>query len=106
MKENAERGFRNGGSTPFGYRRASESHGAATKSRLVPDEREAPIVTRAFDLAFNGQGAREIASSLNGDGLRTRSGKHFGATVINNMLRNEAYAGNSGLEQVQQGIGW
>ncbi len=60
MKENAARGFRNGGSTPFGYRRTPEPHGAVTKSRLVPDESEAPIVTRAFDLAFHGQGAREI----------------------------------------------
>ena len=105
MKENAERGFRNGGSTPFGYRRASESHGAITKSRLVPDEREAPIVTRAFDLAFHGQGAREIASSLNGDGLRTRSGKHFGATVINHMLRNEVYAGTLVWNKYSKGSG-
>ena len=93
MKENATRGGRNGGSTPFGYRLTSEQQGAAIKSRLVPDENKAPIVTRAFDLAFHGQGAREIASSLNRDGLRTRRGKQFAATVINQMLRNEAYAG-------------
>ncbi len=105
MRENAARGFRNGGSTPFGYRRTSEPQGAVTKSRLVPHEREAPIVTRAFDLAFHGKGAREIASSLNGDGLRTRTGKHFGATVVNNMLRNEAYVGMLVWNKYKKGLG-
>ena len=105
MRENAARGFRNGGSTPFGYRRTPELHGAVIKSRLTPDEKEAPIVTRAFDLAFHGQGAREIASSLNGDGLRTRSGKHFGATVINHMLRNEAYVGTLVWNKYSKGLG-
>ena len=93
MKENASRGFRNGGSTPFGYRLTSEQHGSVTKSRLTPDESEGPIVTRVFDLALHGHGAREIASSLNRDGLRTRRGNQFAATVVNQMLRNEAYAG-------------
>ena len=93
MKENATQGFRNGGTLPFGYRSSSESHGSATKSKLIPDERETPIVRRAFELAALGQGAREIASSLNAEGLRTRQGKHFAATGINHMLRNEAYVG-------------
>ena len=93
MKENAARGFRNGGTSPFGYRCTLESHGSVTKSKLIPDEREAPIVKRAFDLAAHGQGAREIASSLNAERLKTRHGKHFSATTINHMLRNEAYVG-------------
>ena len=58
MKENATRGFRNGGLAPFGYKRSSEPHGAVTKSRLTPDQMEAPIVTRAFDLAFHGHGGK------------------------------------------------
>ena len=93
MKENAARGFRNGGTVPFGYRSSLESHGGASKSKLVPHEREAPIVKRAFELAARGQGAKLIASSLNAEGLRTRHGRHFQITGINNMLRNEAYVG-------------
>ena len=93
MKENASRGFRNGGMTPFGYKRSLTSNGATTKSKLTLDGREAPIVTRVFDLAAHGQGAREIAKTLNAEGLRTRTGKHFAATGINHMLRNEAYVG-------------
>ena len=93
MKENAARGYRNGGRAPFGYKHVSATNGAATKSKLVPDEREAPTVTKVFDLAVHGQGAREIANTLNSEGLRTRTGKHFAATGINGMLRNEAYVG-------------
>ena len=105
MKENAARGFRNGGSTPFGYRRVTEPQGAVSKSRLVPDEREASIVARVFDLAVHGQGAREIAGSLNREGLRTRSGKHFAATVVNQMLRNEAYVGTLVWNKYAKGLG-
>ena len=93
MKENAARGFRNGGTPPFGYRCSLESRGNVRQSKLIPDEREAPIVRRAFDLAAHGQGAREIASSLNTEGLRTRNSKHFSASTINHLLRNEAYVG-------------
>ena len=61
MKENAGRGFRNGGVTPFGYKRAALTREEATKSTLEPDENEAPIVVRGFDLAFQGKGAKEVA---------------------------------------------
>ena len=93
MKENASRGHRNGGATPFGYRRSSTTQGATGRATLAPDEREAPLVQRAFDLAAHGQGARDIAHVLNSEGLRTRTGKYFQATTINHLLRNEAYAG-------------
>ena len=93
MRENAARGYRNGGSAPFGYKHVSAADGAATKSKLVPDEREAPIVAKVFDLAAHGQGAREIVKTLNAEGSRTRTGKHFAVSSINRMLRNEAYVG-------------
>ena len=93
MKENALRGFRNGGRTPFGYRRHAETSGATTKHKITPDEKEAPIVTRIFEMAFHGDGGKAIADSLNAEGLRTRSGRLFGATNVNHILRNEAYVG-------------
>ncbi len=93
MKENALRGFRNGGTAPFGYRRHTQTYGSVTKHRIVPNESEAPIVTRMFDMAFHGEGAKAIADTLNSEGLRTRSGRLFGATGINHILRNEAYVG-------------
>ena len=93
LEENASRGFRNGGSVPFGYKSVKVKLGTSEKSKLAPNEREAPIVRRIFKLALQGRGGKEIAKTLNADGLRTRAGNHFGATGINNILRNAAYTG-------------
>jgi hypothetical protein len=51
MKENAARGFRNGGSVPFGYTREVLHVAGVPKSTLALDEKETPIVARAFELA-------------------------------------------------------
>ena len=93
MAENTGRGFCNGGPTPFGYRRAKIMIGNIQKSKLEPEENEAPIVRRAFQMSLAGQGGKEIAKALNRDGIRTRRGKHWYKTIINNMLQNEVYAG-------------
>ncbi|MBI4283551.1 MAG: recombinase family protein [Chloroflexi bacterium] len=93
MKENASRGFHNGGYTPFGYKKVKVMVGAVEKSRLAPEEGEAPVVRRVFRMAVEGSGGKEVAKALNADGLRTRTGKHFSATAINNILRNEVYTG-------------
>ena len=54
--------------------------------QLEPEENETPIVGRAFQMSLAGQGGKEIAKALNKDGIRTRSGKHWYKTIINNML--------------------
>jgi len=46
MKENASRGFCNGGFTPFGYRRIKQTEGMSEKTRLMPDEKETSIVKK------------------------------------------------------------
>ena len=93
MKENAARGFWNGGTAPLGYRREVAHVGGISKSTLQIDEREAPIVARAFELACLGNGAKEVARILNAEGLKTRTGKTFSATGTNQILRNEVYTG-------------
>ena len=93
MKENAARGFRNGGSVPFGYTREVVHVAGVPKSTLTLDEKEAPIVARAFELASLGKGAKEVARVLNAEGFKTRTWKSFSATGINHILRNEAYIG-------------
>ena len=93
MKENVSRGFYNGGSIPLGYKKVKVKVGAVEKSKLAPDESEAPIVQRIFRMAVEGKGGKEITKALNADGLRTRMGKHFSTTAINNILRNEVYTG-------------
>ena len=93
MKENAARGFRNGGSTPFGYRSVRVKVGTAHRTCLEVEECEAAVVRRIFALASELKGGKDIARVLNADGLRTRIGKHFSASGVNNILRNEVYTG-------------
>ena len=93
MKENVERGFRSGGGVPFGYRVAKINVGGIQKSKLEPEEAEAPISRRVFQMCLGGEGGKDIAKALNRGGLRTRAGKPWGSTTINYMLRNEAYTG-------------
>ncbi len=104
MKENASRGFYNGGLPPFGYKVIKIKVVSAEKSKLAVDEREAPIVERIFRLVMAGMGGKETAKALNADGLRTRSGTHFSATAINNILRNEAYTGATVWHSGKQAI--
>ena len=94
MKENAERGFCNGGGIPFGYKADKLSVGSTVRSRLQPDESEAPIIRRIFQMALGGEGSKNIAEALDREELRTRAGKLFSKTTVNYMLRNEVYTGN------------
>ena len=93
MRENASRGFFNGGQPPLGYKRVKVTVGAVVKSKLEPQEGEEAIVRRIFRRALEAQGGKAIARELNADGLRTRTGKHFSTTAINSVLRNEVYTG-------------
>lgn len=86
MKENARRGYSNGGIIPFGYRSFNvEIIGTKQKKRIEIEPVEAEIVRLAFRLAREGDGTsgpmgtKKIACWLNGgvshaDGLAVRNG--------------------------------
>lgn len=93
MRENAERGFYNGGHTPTGYRLLKVKVGGIEKPKLEPDLAESPIPILAFQEAIAGSGGKKVAESLNEKGYRTRSGRPWSATTVNYMLRNEVYTG-------------
>lgn len=93
MAANAEKGFFNGGTVPFGYRRVRFNSGNAQKSRLEPKEDEALTVSRIFQMAIAGQGVKEIAKTLNKDRIRTRTGKLWSKTTIYKILKNEVHVG-------------
>lgn len=93
MKENASRGFCNGGIPPYGYRHEHVRIGNQPKSKLALEPQEAPIVKRMFDLCLSGLGLLEIAKTLNQEGNRTRKGNPWNKTVIHYTLKNETYAG-------------
>jgi site-specific DNA recombinase len=93
MKENASRGFYNGGFAPYGYKRTKMMVGSTEKTKLIPDEYERSVIKKIFEMAVGGKGGKEIAKNLNSAGTRTRLGKQFSTTAINHILKNEVYTG-------------
>jgi site-specific DNA recombinase len=93
MRENASRGFCNGGRAPYGYIRVKVQDGATSRTKLEPDPKTAPIVQRIFRECLAGKGLKAIARGLNADGLASSTGKKWGATSIEKIVHNEAYTG-------------
>ncbi len=105
MKENASRGFRNGGVVPMGYKQKFVLDGSTKRSVLELDDDYAPIIRRIFEMSVNGLGAKEIAKSLNDDGLRTNKGRRWGKSNIYYILKNENYTGSSVWNRVSTDSG-
>lgn len=76
------------GPASFGYRRQD--------GRLVPDESEAPIRRRIFELFAEHQRKKTVAEILNAEGHRTRAGVLFTAQTITRLLTDENVKGISG----------
>jgi site-specific DNA recombinase len=73
--ENTKQGYRNGGRAPYGYRLRHEPHpdpararAGDTKSRLVRDPDQAPVISEMFQRFISGSGYAEIANHLNRPG--------------------------------------
>src|SRR5882724_1658314 len=93
MKENAGRGYYNGGVVPIGYQAKKCMDGAHEKTRLEPDEIFTPMIQRIFQMCADGMGAKEIVKTLNGEGLRTNTRKLWNKNTIYYILKNELYTG-------------
>jgi len=93
MRENASRGFWNGGKIPYGYQIEKVATGKNTKHKLkiVPDEAE--VIKRIYSLCFNNHGLKDISKILNRDGLRRRTGLPWSTSTIAYILKNETYTG-------------
>ena len=93
MKENASRGFINGGSIPTGYKAKKVMDGSNERTRLETDELFAPIIQRIFRMAVEGMGAKGIVKVLNSEGLKTGRGKPWSKNNVYYILKNEVYTG-------------
>ncbi|MFC1910535.1 recombinase family protein [Chloroflexota bacterium] len=51
------------------------------------------LVHRIFDMALQDIGCKEIAKTLNREGIRTGNGQRWGKTTVHKILTNEAYCG-------------
>lgn len=96
MRENAERGYHNGGRTPYGYRVEKVMVGGREHRTLVPGpEEEVAVVREIFDLAVSHRlGAKRIANALNSKGVPAPRSKHWNGSSIDAMLNNRVYVGD------------
>ncbi len=94
LRECASRGFFPGGSTPLGYKQVTVIDGRAKRKALEIDEDWAPVVIRIFNLSRQGYGAKEIAGSLNKDGITTLKGYEWSKASVMYILKNDIYTGD------------
>ena len=91
-----------GGKPMYGYKMHPTE-----KNRIVIDDEAAPIVRRIFSMALEGASCRQIATTLNDEGIPTpatycgwnmgRKGAYAGlwsSERVTEMLKNETYIGN------------
>ena len=87
MERKASRGGWPGGAIPYGLRLDDDKH-------LAIEQSEFPLVERIFTrYGIDQAGAATIASELNADACRTRSGRRWSAQAVLFILRNRSYLG-------------
>ena len=79
-----------GAYAPYGYMKDP-----ALPHKLIIDQTTAPIVRKIFEMRAAGAGHRAIAAKLNSDMITAPRGKLWSENTIRDMLKNEAYIGNT-----------
>jgi len=93
MKENAERGYWNGGKPPIGYKKVPVQVGSNVRNKLALDPLFSSVIKRIFKAYIDGEGACSIATTLNLEGLKTDLNKPWNKNTIYHILCDEAYTG-------------
>lgn len=97
LKENALRGYHNGGRAPYGYRlsRTTESTGATKTRYILGPEIEVETIKSIFNLRIHDWlYCSEIAFILNSKNIPSYTGQKWVSVSIRTILVNEAYTGN------------
>jgi len=95
MRQNAEKGFFNGGYAPLGYKVITINMGTYEKKRLEIDPEVAPIIQQIFEMRANNVKIRDIIETLNSKGLKNYKGKEFENHSLQTLLKNERYTGTN-----------
>jgi len=100
MRENARRGFWNGGPPPYGYRAVTvEVRGGSNKKKLEVNPQEAEIILKIFGLNLSGDGGgpmgiRNITRWLDRKGLTYRKGRQFSSGLVHSILTSTTLMGD------------
>jgi site-specific DNA recombinase len=89
----AERGRRNGGPRPYGYRHVASVVDGVPSSALEVVAHEADVVRRIFTAAAEGKSQAAIARELNAEHIRTARGTTWSQPRVGQTLRNPLYRG-------------
>lgn len=92
MRESASRGYWTCGRYPYGYQGIKIEEGSAKRTKLILGD-DSPVIARMFRMCLEGYGAKEIATTLNKEGVRTRAGHLWSHKAVLSILRNEIYTG-------------
>lgn len=95
LKQNAERGWFNGGYPPFGYKIVEVDCGTYKKKKLEIDTDTAPIVKKIFQMRANDIRLLDIVNYLNEKGCKTVMGNKFQKTSLAVMFKNKRYIGTN-----------
>ena len=98
LKENAERGFYNGGTAPYAYRkhRVSEVPGRKQCKLVLGPDKEIENVREIFRLSVQeGLGARRIAEYMNRKGIQSPTNSKWHISTVYNILTNPVYMGDT-----------
>ena len=97
MLERARKGFWNGGSPPYGYKRENK--------RLVINQKEAEIIRLIFETYLETGSINMVYDFLREKNIKNRQGKIFSKAHLARILRNIAYTGKiKYANQIYQGI--
>ena len=93
MKENAQRGFFNGGHVPYGYDVDHIEINKKMKRTWKINEEESQVVQKMYNLCLNGLGAKEIVKEFAKEGIKNRLGNQWSRPHVYYILKNENYTG-------------
>ena len=95
LRQNAERGYFNGGKHPFGFKVVTVDCGTYKKRKLEIDVDTAPIVRDIFEMRANGTKISDILNYLNSKGCRTVQGRNFKKSSLECLFKNKRYIGTN-----------
>ncbi len=95
--ERAKKGFWNGGSVPFGYKRKNK--------KLVINKKEAEEIKSIFETYLETGFIGKVYDFLKEKGIKDRQGKIFSTSFLARILRNITYTGKiKYADKIYQGI--